>query len=118
MAALAPLGGTVVALQRRPEPGEIETAAGALGRPVHDFSAINDDLEDGLALTALLDRHVAVSNTNIHLAAAAGKTADVLVPVPPEWRWGLGEDSPWFPGFRVHRQGRDGDWAPALAAIA
>jgi tetratricopeptide (TPR) repeat protein len=118
MAALAPLGGTVVALQRRPESGEIETAAGALGRPVHDFSAINDDLEDGLALAALLDRHVAVSNTNIHLAAAAGKTADVLVPVPPEWRWGLGQDSPWFPGFRVHRQGRDGDWAPALAAIA
>jgi tetratricopeptide (TPR) repeat protein len=118
MAALSPLGGTVVALQRRPQPGEIDAAARALGRAVHDGSAINDDLGDALALAALLDRHVGVSNTNMHLAAAAGKTADVLVPFPPEWRWGLSGDSPWFPGFRVHRQGPDGDWSPALAAIA
>jgi Flp pilus assembly protein TadD len=117
MAALAPLGGTVVALQRRPQEGEIDAATRALGRTVHDFCAINDDLGDALALTALLDRHVGVSNTNMHLAAAAGKTADVLVPFPPEWRWGLSGDSPWFPGFRVHRQAPDGDWRTALAAI-
>lgn len=117
-AALAPMGGTVVALQRAPAPGEIAIASAALGRTVHDFSAVNQHLEDALALVALLDRHVGVSNTNMHLAAAAGRAADVLVAFPPEWRWGIdGESSPWFRGFRVHRQRRDGSWAAALAAL-
>jgi hypothetical protein len=57
---------------------------------------------------------VGVSSTNMHLAASAGATADVLVPFPPEWRWRLEGDSPWFPGFRVHREDRDGRWAIRL----
>ncbi len=109
-AALAPLEGTVVALQRAPSPDELATAGRALGRTVHDASRMNDDLEDALALVATLDRHIGVSNTNMHLAAAAGASADVLVPFPPEWRWGTQGDSAWFPGFRVHRQDRDGNW--------
>jgi tetratricopeptide (TPR) repeat protein len=117
-AALPVLGGTVVALQRRPAPGELDEAGRALGAPVHDFSRANDDLEDALALVSLLDRHVGVSNTNMHLAAAAGATADVLVAFPPEWRWRIEGDSPWFPGFRVHRQSREGDWSQALDALA
>jgi hypothetical protein len=67
---------------------------------------------------SLLDHHVGVSNTNMHLAAAASRTADVLVPFPPEWRWGLGAASPWFPGFRIHRQSSAGDWSQALASLA
>lgn len=116
--ALRGLPGTLIALQRGLEPGEIEAARGAAGRPVHDLSSLGDDLDDLLAVVSLLDRHVAVSNTNVHLAAAAARTADVLVPFPPEWRWGLEGASAWFPGFAVHRQARDGDWAPALAALA
>jgi tetratricopeptide (TPR) repeat protein len=115
--ALRPLGGTVLAIQRNPRPGEIDAAAAALGRPVPDLTRANEDLEDVLALVALLDRHVAVSNTNIHLAAAAGAVADVLVPFPPEWRWTAEGDSPWYPGFRVHRQERRGDWSAALARL-
>jgi len=114
---LAPHAGTVVALQRAPMPGEIEAASHLLDRPLHDFSRMNDDLDDAIALVALLDRHVGVSNTNMHLAAAAGATADVLVPFPPEWRWRLEGDSPWFEGFRVHRQTVEGDWGPALASL-
>jgi tetratricopeptide (TPR) repeat protein len=117
MAALAPLGGTVFALQRSPAPGELDAASRALGWQVHDLARANDDLEDALAVTALLDRHVTVSNTNVHLAAAAGATADVLVPYPPEWRWRLEGGSPWFPAFRVHRQNAGGDWSEAFAAI-
>ncbi len=110
-------GGTAIALQRKPAPGEIAQVGEALGCDLHDFSDANDDLEDALALVALLDRHIGVSNTNMHLADAAGRTADVLVPYPPEWRWRIEGDSPWFPGFRVHRQTRDGDWGPALAIL-
>ncbi|HYC34784.1 MAG TPA: tetratricopeptide repeat protein [Usitatibacter sp.] len=116
--AALPRAGTVVSLQRDGHFEELETASGALGAPIHDFSNVNLDLDDALALLSLLDRHVGVSNTNMHLAAAAGATADVLVPFPPEWRWGLEGDSPWFPGFRVYRQSPSGDWSRAFAELA
>jgi len=115
--ALAPWPGTVFALQRGMEVGELAAARAALGRPVHDLSRAGDDLEDLLAIVACVDRHVGVSSTNMHLAALAGATADVLVPFPPEWRWRTEGASPWFPGFRVHRQAPDGDWSRALAGV-
>jgi tetratricopeptide (TPR) repeat protein len=115
--AVGALDGTVVALQRKPEAGELAAATKMLGRTLHDFTRMNDDLEDALALVALLDRHIGVSNTNMHLADAAGKTADVLVPFPPEWRWRIEGESPWFPGFRVHRQTIDGDWSTAINGV-
>jgi hypothetical protein len=116
-ASLRIQAGTVVSLQRAPLAGEIEVASAALGRTVHDLAAVNADLEEALALVALLDRHVAVSNTNVHLAAAAGAKVDVLVQFPPEWRWGLEGASPWFPAFRTFRQGANADWGAALQAL-
>ncbi len=110
--------GTLLALQRAPQPGEIAAFAQAAGRPVHDFSDLNDDLEGMLALLALIDEYAGVSNTNMHLRAAAGKTARVLLPAPAEWRWmTTGAASPWFPGFSLYRQDNDGSWAPAWAAL-
>ena len=111
--------GTLLILQRHPAPGEIEAFARELGRPVHDLSALNEDLEQMLALLALIDDYVGVSNTNMHLRAGAGKTARVLVPAPPEWRWmAEGKTSPWFPGFAVYRQKYDGSWEEAFAMLA
>jgi tetratricopeptide (TPR) repeat protein len=109
-AAVAPLPGTPFALQRGATPAELARLSSLLARPVHPLRDAAEDLEESLALTTLLDRHVAVSSTNMHLAAGAGATADVLVPYPPEWRWRMEGDSPWFPGFRIHRQERDGRW--------
>ena len=111
--------GTIVALQRAPEPGELDRLAAALGRPAHDLTALNDDLEAMLALVAALDDYVAVSNTNIHLRATIGRTSRVLVPNPPEFRWmAEGRESPWFPGTTVYRQETDQDWTLALADLA
>jgi hypothetical protein len=107
-----------VVLQRCPQPGEIDRFTAALGRPVHDLSPLNDDLEQMLALLSLIDDYVGVSNTNMHLRAGVGKTARVLVPAPPEWRWmAEGKESPWFPGFGVYRQGYDGSWEGALEEL-
>ncbi len=111
--------GTLLALQRGPLPGEIAAFAQVAGRPVHDFSDLNDDLEGMLALLALIDDYAGVSNTNMHLRIAAGKTARVLVPGPAEWRWMVvGDTSPWFPGFSLYRQATNGDWVPAWNALA
>ncbi len=109
--------GTVLALQRHPAQGELAALQTALARPVADFTALNDDLEHLLALLSVIDEYVGVSNTNMHLRAAAGKCARVLVPCPAEWRWMAAGASPWFPGFSVYRQSNDGRWDDALDAL-
>jgi tetratricopeptide (TPR) repeat protein len=117
--ALAGLPGTVLVLQREPRADEIAALGAALPGRAHDLSAVNEDLEDMLALLSLLSEYVGVSNTNMHLLAGAGGRARVLVPHPPEWRWMLeGAASPWFPGFRSYRQAAGGDWSAALASLA
>jgi hypothetical protein len=116
--ALARTTGTLLSLQRAPDAGELVTLCRAAGRDVHDLAAFNDDLEDMLALLAVVDDYVGVSNTNMHLRAAVGKTARVLVPAPAEWRWmRQGPSSPWFPGFSIYRQSLQGDWSNALRTL-
>lgn len=110
--------GTILSLQRNPDPGETERFAEQLGQPVHDASALNGNLEDMLALLGLLHDYVGVSNANMHLLAGLGGRARVLVPNPAEWRWmASGDESPWFPGFTVYRQATDGQWDDAVAQL-
>lgn len=117
-AAMSGIEATFLALQRQPAGGEIEAFSAALGRAVHDFTALNEDLEDMAALLALIDEYVGVSNTNMHLRAGVGRTARVLVPAPAEWRWmQSGRASPWFPGFSIYRQSLHGDWREAFAEL-
>jgi hypothetical protein len=117
-AALERIPGTLVVLQRRPRPEELAALAKRLGRTLPDLSALNEDLEEMAALLSALDDYVGVSNTNMHLAAGVGRTARVLVPHPPEWRWmEAGDESPWFPGFKVYRQSVARSWSEALARL-
>ena len=117
-AALRDTAGTLISLQRNPRAGETAKFAALLGRPLHDLSALNEDLEEMLALLTALDDYLGVSNTNMHLRAGIGRTARVLVPWPAEWRWmAAGHASPWYPGFRVYRQQPDGDWNEALTRL-
>lgn len=121
-AALRQAPVTFIALQRLPAEGEIAGIADLLGKPVHDFTAINDDLEAMLALVGLLDHYICVSNTNLHLRATQGRTAaatHVLVPNPPDFRWmAAGDASPWFPQTRLYRQDAEGGWSAAFAALS
>lgn len=117
--ALDDVPGTILALQRHPRREELGALTAKLGRDVHDLSSANEDLEDMLALLAVIDEYVGVSNTNMHLMAGLGGKARVLVPHPAEWRWMLqGDESPWFPGFAVYRQLPDRDWAQAATRLA
>lgn len=106
--------GSVLSIQRHPEAGETERLAELLGVPVHDASGLNSDLEMMLALMGLVTEYVGVSNTNMHLRAALGGLARVLVPNPAEWRWmAQGTTSSWFPHFSVYRQSPDLTWDEA-----
>jgi tetratricopeptide (TPR) repeat protein len=117
-AALAATRGTVVIVQRKPDPADVAAFTAALGRAAADLSDVNDDLEGMLVLMALADTYVSVSNTNVHLRASAGRASHVLVPHPPEWRWFAEGQSPWFAKARVYRQSSAGDWHAALAQLS
>jgi hypothetical protein len=116
--ALRGVPGTVAIVQRAAAAHDIEAFARALGRPAPDLTVRDDGLEDLLALMGLVDEYVGVSNTNMHLRAAAGRAARVLVPLPPEWRLGAaGDESAWFPGFRIYREAPATGWGGALAQL-
>jgi tetratricopeptide (TPR) repeat protein len=112
------LPGTVLVLQRNPKPEELRALAEACGARLVDLSRLNADLEAMLALLAHIDEYVGVSNTNMHLLAGMGRGARVLVSRQAEFRWmAEGAESPWFPRFRIYRQGTDGDWKAALREL-
>jgi tetratricopeptide (TPR) repeat protein len=117
--ALRPLHARVVVLQRKPAESEVGALLEGLGRKALDLSAVNDDLRQALAALSLLDEYVGVSNTNMHLLAGIpAPRPRVLVQTPAEWRWGLSEPkSAWFPGFRLYRQVRSGDWEAPVSAL-
>ena len=117
-AALRGWRGTTILLQRGARPQDGAEFAAGFGAPPHDLSALGEDLRALLAVLSLVDEYVSVSNTNIHLLAGIGRSARVLVPFPPEWRWLRREDrSPWFPDFPVYRQPVSHDWGVPLAAL-
>jgi tetratricopeptide repeat protein len=116
--ALRGWAGTLLSLQRDPGPAELDAVAAAAGAKVHDVSALNDDLLEMLALLDVLREYVAVSNTNIHLLAGLGRSARVLIPYPPEWRWMRREGrSAWFPDFPVYREPSSRGWTEPFARL-
>jgi len=111
--------GTLINIQRGPEEGGTDQLIQGAGRKIFDLTSVNDDLEYVLALMALLDHVAGVSNTNMHLRAAVGGSALVLVGHPAEYRWmANGAASPWFPNFELVRQEADGSWEGALGALS
>lgn len=116
--ALREMAATWISVQRAPMTADSEALESALGAPLHDFSAINADLDSALAAMDLVDEYVGVSNTNMHLRAGVGHGARVLVPFTTEWRWGAQGQSPWFPAMTTYREAPRGDWSNAFAALA
>jgi len=116
-AALRGARATLISVQRQPETGETESVARMVGMPVHDLSDTNANLDDALALMALLDEYVGVSSTNIHLRHAVGRRSKVLVPLPLEWRWGVEGESPWFPGTAVYRESAAHGWSEVVSRL-
>jgi Flp pilus assembly protein TadD len=116
--ALRGVPGTVAIVQRAAAGHDVDAFARALGREAPDLTVRDDDLADLLALMWLVDEYVGVSNTNTHLRAATGRGARVLSPLPPEWRWGAaGDESAWFPGFRIYREAPATGWGAALGQL-
>lgn len=109
--------GSFVSLQREPYPEEMAVMQSALPRPMLDLSDLNDDLPAMLAVLSCLDDYAGVSNTNVHLRAGLGLGGRILLPAR-EFRWmSQGDESPWFPGWKIYRKQEQEGWAPPMDAL-
>ena len=62
---------------------------------------------------------VVVDTGGAHLAGARGRPLWGVRLNVPAVRWLLGgEDSPWYQGARLYRQGPERQWAPVLARLS
>jgi tetratricopeptide (TPR) repeat protein len=78
-----------------------------------------EDFADTAALIANLDLVISVDTAVAHLAAATGKPVWLLDRFDACWRWLTGRrDSPWYPGLKIYRQKRPGDWDTVLTEVA
>lgn len=86
--------------------------------PLTDVMDEMQDFADTAALIANLDLVISVDTAVAHLAAALGKPVWLLDRFDACWRWFTGRrDSPWYPGLRLYRQPRPGDWNAVLDEV-
>jgi tetratricopeptide (TPR) repeat protein len=73
---------------------------------------------DSAAVMTHLDLVITCDTALAHLAGAIGRPTWVALKHVPDWRWLLDRsDSPWYPGMRLFRQSRRGDWDGVFADI-
>ncbi len=110
---------TFVSLQNGDHGPEIAAAETALEVEILVDKTVDQmrDLDGFAAQVAAMDRILSVDCTCVHLAGALGVATEVLLPLVPDWRWGLsGETSPWYDSLKLHRQVKARDWGRPLAA--
>lgn len=112
--------------------GDTRKEVTAAARAFPGMLFINDETVDQMKdMSAFLnqiagcDAVVTIDNTTAHAAGALGhENAHVLIPTGSEtmWYWGhasaqSGANDPWYGTLRLHRQGAQRDWAPALDGL-
>ncbi len=117
LATLGPLAAvpdvSFISLQHGPEAAQAGTPPP--GMTLSDPMRAVTDFADTAGIIANLDLVVSVDTSVVHLAGGMGKPVFLLDRYDHCWRWLSGRtDSPWYPGLRIFRQTRIGDWAPVL----
>lgn len=78
-----------------------------------------DDYDQTAALISALDLVISVQTAVVHLSGALGKSTWALVPISPEWRYGVEViKMPWYRDVSIYRQDSAGNWAPLMEMIA
>ena len=84
--------------------------------------ADSDDPNNFLEYAAVItncDLVITTGSTVAHMAAGIGVPTWVLLPMVPDWRWGLkGNSTFWYPSMRLFRQRERGSWDELMARVA
>jgi hypothetical protein len=112
-AALAPLlavpGVSWISLQKPADPDMVMS---------HDWTEKLTDFAATAALIEALDLVIAVDTSVAHLAGALGRPVWLLCQWNADWRWTQQAiETPWYPGMRIFRQPRQGDWPAVIGAV-
>ena len=79
------------------------------------------ELKDFLCTAHLIeqcDLTITVDTATAHLAGSLSKPYWLLLPNPPEWRWGtMSTSTVWYPLAILYRQPAPGAWEPVFARI-
>lgn len=107
--------GTLFCLQRGLQQSDLVTLESSCGRPVIDLSVQTENLEEATATLELLDDYICVSNTNLHLRDALGKSSVLLldkdtVDIRNSTKISLTNRSPWFKESIALSYGSTSDW--------
>lgn len=79
--------------------------------PVEPLSSRTAEIVMAAAAMQALDLVISIDSMPAHLAGLLGRPTWVLLKHEADWRWMDGRaDSPWYPGMRLFRQERAGDW--------
>ena len=117
LAALAVPGVSFVSIQKGSAAAQAKTPPAGMS-----LTALSDEIEDfddTAAILCIVDLLISVDSSPTHLAGALGRPAWAMLPFVPDWRWLMNRnDTPWYPGHRLFRQPRRGDWAAVVTAMA
>ncbi|MGB8435514.1 MAG: tetratricopeptide repeat protein [Burkholderiales bacterium] len=104
-----------VSLQRDADVAELAALGEQYGTRIDAWPEALEDLDATAALVSAVDLTISIDNTVAQLAGGLGVHGWVLVPVGAEWRYGTtGNAIIWYPGVRVFRQRRRGEWNAVL----
>jgi len=77
-----------------------------------------EDMDDFAAQTAALDLVISIDNSTVHLAGAVGTPTWLLLPLAPDWRWGIQkQDCLWYSSITLFHQRILNDWSPVFLDI-
>ena len=107
---------TLIGLNNEPMADSDQALARGLG--LVDYSTHLTSFAATAALLVNLDLVIAVDTAVLHLAGALGVPSWALLRFSPHWPWLLQRsDSPWYPGMRLFRQPRPGDWQSVATEV-
>jgi tetratricopeptide (TPR) repeat protein len=98
-----------VSLQYKDSEEEIRNFNGA---KIHSypFATYSKDYDDTAGLVSACDLVITMQTSVAHLSAALGiETWTFVNQYAPQWRYGEGEDCPWYKSMKIYRQ-KNGKW--------
>ncbi len=108
----------LISLQKGATQEDIAASGVMLETMGADFDSGPDAFVDTAAMMANLDLVITPDTSIAHLAGALGRPVWTGLKFAPDWRWGVsGDSSPWYPGMRLFRQEKIGDWHSVFSAM-